>query len=154
MLNVYFRFYYTPELDYVDKPDDDFFALFTKDWLNDSFAKTVIKDIDKTEITSELLLYHPKWKYYPPQDLATGTKALLILHNTAYKVNGDRMGPNCVPYLEQIAAEKDITISLTYQMPLTTFPIRCVNDGSIINSYLEYIDKWFIYYYESLKQYT
>lgn len=44
-------------------------------------------------------------------------RGLILLYKTDCKINGDRLGDNCWEYVMQIAAQKDIDISIRHIPP-------------------------------------
>ena len=109
-----------------------FDEVYEPEWFSDDFVKRVIKMIDKSEVMGEgnsINIYNDVLGNFPPQNLSSGCKGLILLYKDEVKINGDRLGDNCIMFLVEISTKKDITISLSHTPP---FPKKF--DAYIINT--------------------
>lgn len=99
--------------DKIWKPNVYFDAHYTKDWLNNQFAKDVILGIDKSVHIKDGYIDSPVLGVISPRELSTGCKGVLLLQNTdGLILNGERFGDNCFPWLNKLGKMKDIHITL------------------------------------------
>lgn len=115
---------------------------FENDWFEDDFVKKIISTVDNTEVLSGLCLHNETLGDIPPQYLSSGCKGLILLYKEDIKINGDRLGDNCLELLLEIAKVKDVEISLSH---LAKFPrdfeAYIINYG-IVRSYKEFFDAY------------
>lgn len=104
---IYFKYSYKPE------------------WFNNSFAKRVLKEIDKAELIADDVFRGRNGKAFPAVNLSTGTKTLLLIKfRPGHIYYGSALGNNCVPFLMEIAKEQektgmgDITLLLEHFMDI------------------------------------
>lgn len=94
-------------------------------------------------MVSGINLYNDVLLGISPESLSSGSKALIILFEEDYIVNGDRLGDNCIGLLLEIAKRKDITITTSHILPLPTsgqLPVKTVVHGyGEINSKKEFV---------------
>lgn len=59
------------------------------------------------------------------------------------KINGDRFGDNCIPILMELAAEKDVDITLRHipKFP-NDVPMYILNTSKTITSYKEFVEEY------------
>lgn len=82
------------------------------DYLKLYFGKTVVKEIDKSEVHGRNLVISPVLGSILPERLSGSTKTLLSLYsedNVIFRLSA--MGDNCLPFLADIARVKDIVLS-------------------------------------------
>ena len=116
---------------------------YEPEWFDDEFVRKIIKDIDNTTVLSGISLYNEVLTGISPVSLSSGSKALIILFEENYIVNGDMLGDNCIGLLLEIAKQKDITITTSHILPLPTpghLPVKTVVHGyGEINSKKEFV---------------
>ena len=108
-----------------------FDEVYESEWFSDEFVKRIIRQIDKSEVVgvgSSINIYNDVLGNFPPQNLSSGCKGLILLLKEDIAINGDRLGDNCMELLLEIAQNKDIFISLSHTPP---FPNEF--DAYIIN---------------------
>lgn len=107
--------------------------VYQDNWLEDDFAKTVIKGVDKSEVLDKHLIKSPVLGLIPPTMLSGGAKTLLLIKNCPDVVfNASTCGDNCAKYILKLAKEQDVTINLRHIMKLgNKFEVIIKNDGSI-----------------------
>lgn len=97
-----------------------FDEVYEPEWFSDDFIRTIIRTIDKSEVIGEgnsINIFNNILGNFPPQNLSSGCKGLILLYKDEIKINGDRLGDNCIELLLEIASKKDITISLSHTPP-------------------------------------
>lgn len=151
MLRIRFKVgLFDNEISDVDKVFD---ACVQKEWLNTDFAKKVIKDIDNTVHVKDMYLESPFYGAMPPQYLSTGCKNVLLMKFYPKQMifYGTKCGDNCVPYILEIAKEKDIDLHLMHMMYFPEkdqgFEAYVVETDKMIYSYSEFVMEYGEYYY-------
>lgn len=132
MLNIFFG--NMPEAIY--NTDVYFLNTYEDDWITDTFAKTVIKKIDKSEVLDSNAIKSPVLGIIPPERLSGGTKTLLLIKNKPDMIfNASTCGDNCAKYILQLAKERDITINLRHLMDFgkAKFTANILNDGETVS---------------------
>lgn len=125
-------------------PDRSFTSLYEPSWLDSDFARSMVEGVDKSKVNSPYSIISPVFGNMSPFMLSGSVKALLILLNTDYVVDGDTMGDNCAPWLLEIGKIKDCEITLSYFMPIKptkTNKVLILNDNSIVSTERDFIDK-------------
>lgn len=107
---------------------------YDEEWLEDSFAKTVIKGVDKSKVIDKHLIQSPVLGMIPPLMLSGGTKTLLLIKNCPDQIfNASTCGDNCAKYILQIAKKRDVTINLRHVMNFPgPFEIYVDNDDVLV----------------------
>lgn len=132
MLNIFFG----NMPDAIYNTDVYFLNTYEDDWITDTFAKTVIKKIDKSEVLDSNAIKSPVLGIIPPERLSGGTKTLLLIKNKPDMVfNASTCGDNCAKYILQLAKERDITINLRHLMDFgkAKFTANILNDGETVS---------------------
>lgn len=129
----------------VSYVSDHFDDVYENSWFESDFAKRVVQDIDEvTYFGSGDVFLSEYYGAISARDLSSGTKALLLLANCpGIIVSGDRMGDNCVPFLMELAATMDITITLCHLMKFEEpFELYCVPQNRVITSRMDFLLAW------------
>lgn len=131
------------ELYYVD---DFFNACFKSEWFSSQLAKDIMRDIDGIiEVDGDRLVLIDdntgREKPIAPQQLCSGTKALLIMLNTDEEyVCLSRCGDNCIKYFFEILKLKDLKITINNSFPpVDDFSFYCENDKTWYHSYEDFL---------------
>lgn len=97
---------------------DDFFDSSVKpEWFNDSIAKEMVRDVDKSEVLSPYCIQSPVLGQIAPYFLSGGVKALLIMLNQDdVIVFATNCGDNCAKWIIEISKRKELTIILAHWM--------------------------------------
>ena len=108
-------------------------------WLNDGFAKEMIKSVDKAEVLSGQAVNSKALGIIPATKISGGLKTLLLIYNQPEKVfNASTCGDNCAKWILKIArrSDKDITINLRHIMDFGDgkFEIRILNNDTIVHN--------------------
>lgn len=107
---------------------------YEEEWLEDNFAKAVIKGVDKSKVLDKHLIQSPVLGMIPPLMLSGGTKTLLLIKNCPDQIfNASTCGDNCAKYILQIAKKRDVTINLRHVMNFPgPFEIYVDNDDVLV----------------------
>jgi hypothetical protein len=150
MLNIFINTDKTVEdgdvrkLGYVSNVTGYFDANYEIDWFDDAFIRRIIKEVDNSEVIGEnktQTMYNEIIGHFPPMMLSSGCKCLILLYKEDIKINGDRLGDNCLNLMLEISRMKDITIALGHIPPFEQdFDAYIVNTDSYIHSFKEYVD--------------
>lgn len=102
------------------------------DWLNTEFAKRVIKEIDNSVHVKDGYIESPFWGAMSPDKLSTGCKNVLLMkfYPDPVVFYGTKCGNNCLPFVLEIAREKDLDIHFQHLMK---FPEDAYFDAYIVN---------------------
>lgn len=117
-----------------------------KEWFNREDVKQIIKGIDNTIAVKDEYLESPVYGGMSPDRLSTGCKAtilLAVLDNP--HIYGTRCGNNCVPYILDIARNKDIAMTLHHCMefPVSGFEAYIVEKDVIVNTRKDFINEFY-----------
>ena len=108
-------------------------------WLDDDFAKSMIKSVDNGTVLSSHAVETKALGIIPATRLSGGLKTLLLIYNEPNKVfNASTCGDNCAKWILKIAknSKKDITINLRHIMDFGEgkFEIKVLNDGAVVHN--------------------
>ena len=112
-------------------------------WLEDDFAKRVIKGIDKGEILSPSAIKTRALGIIPITKIAGGTKTLLLVKNRPDMVfNASTCGNNCARFLLEIGKSQDVTINLHHIMDFgkRPFTIHIINTDTDVHTMAEFVE--------------
>lgn len=106
-------------------------------WLNDKFAREMIKSVDKAEVLSGQAVNSKALGIIPATKISGGLKTLLLIYNQPEKIfNASTCGDNCAKWILKIAkkSDKDITINLRHIMDFGEgkFEIRILNNDTVV----------------------
>lgn len=113
-------------------------------WLDDDFAKAMIKSVDNGTVLSSHAVDTKALGIIPATRLSGGLKTLLLIYNEPNKVfNASTCGDNCAKWILKIAknSKKDITINLRHIMNFGEgkFEIKVLNDGAVVHNMSELV---------------
>ena len=110
--------------------------VFEDHWLEDDFAREVIKGVDKSEVIDTHLIKSPVLGMIPPTMLSGGVKTLLLIKNFPNMVfNASTCGDNCAKYILKLARERDVTINLHHIMRFSKkFEALILNDNTTVSN--------------------
>lgn len=102
-------------MEYVAHIDAWFDGYYKKEWMENSWAKRVVQEIDKSKLISPEAVDSPWLGVIPITSISGGAKQL-IMANAASNIvfNGDNFGDNCFPLLLELSKNIDIQMSLYY----------------------------------------
>lgn len=101
-------------------------------WFEEDFVKRFLKDIDQCEVLFEEALKDRMGRGISTEMMSTGCKTLCDIYfdEKGRCFYGSAMGDNCVPYLIEIAREKDVYIFLEHYMDI---PKEYFEEGIILD---------------------
>ena len=113
-------------------------------WLEDEFARKMIKSVDKATVLSGQAVDSKVLGVIPATKISGGLKTLLLIYNEPEKIfNASTCGDNCAKWILKIAdkADKDITINLRHIMDFGDgkFEIRILNNNVIVHDMRELV---------------
>lgn len=129
---------------YIFDPSIFFNNTYEDDWITDPLSIEMIKDIDQSDVISPRLIDSPFLGPIPPERIARGTKALILMkHDDKHIFNASVCGDNCAKWILRIGQEKeDLLIRLGYLMDFgeQPFEIEIDNLGLIVHNRLELVE--------------
>ena len=140
MLNIYYgetdKAIYNTSLNF----DNTYFD----GWLDDEFARKMIKAVDKAVVLSGQAVESKVLGVIPVTKISGGLKTLLLIYNNPDKIyNASTCGDNCAKWILKIAdrLDRDITINLRHIMDFGqgNFEIRILNDDSVVHNMSELV---------------
>lgn len=111
------------------------------------FEKRMIREVGKCEVIGPNLVISEILGAIPPSDMGGGLLAVLAMKYADYKEDGrvdlSQVGENMIPYIREVASEKDIhvTTSIYYPYASKGSPILVENTGKVCYSNLEFYDE-------------
>ena len=118
---------------------------YSNDWTTTDFAKSIIREIDCSEVIGPDQIRNDLFGVFNSTELSAGVKTLLLMYNQPKKVfNISNCGDNCVPYILDIAKEKennDVMEEIFRLISEQAYFLTCVNfskkpviqkDGSLL----------------------
>ncbi len=109
-------------------------------WITTELSRSMIKDIDKSEVISSGLIESPVLGSIGPDRLSGGVKTLiLVAYDKEHIFNASTCGDNCAKWLLKIAENRKVVVNLHHIMDFGKgdFKIRVLNTGKIVNNMLE-----------------
>lgn len=129
----------------VYKPSTYFDNQYDPEWITTDFTKSMIKDVDKSEVLEPRIIDSPVLGPITPRELSGGVKTLILLEydDTGRIFNGSACGNNCAKWILKIAEDKDITIALHNIMDFGDGPyeIKILNSDTVVHNRREYVDQ-------------
>ena len=137
MLNIWFGNVLKDNPNYIYNTSDYFNFNYEEDWITSDFGRSIIKDIDKSEVLGGKVIDSPVLGAIPPEKIAGGTKAVLLMKfdDTGMIFNASTCGDNCSKWIQKIAEEKDLTIRLGHYMKfIDPFKAKVLNTGEVVTN--------------------
>lgn len=128
---------------YLWQIDSYFDGYFEDLWMENEWARKVIKVIDKSNLVAPKILDSPILGMIPYQWISGGAK-LLIMMNMIQDIvyDGDNLGDNCWPLLLELGKTKDIMISLFYFPEFEWIEggkVQILESGEVIDNYYDFV---------------
>lgn len=145
MLSITFGDMFDTE-NYIYNTDVYFDNTYQDRWITSDFGKTVIKDIDKSEVISARAIESPYLGAITPKELSGGVKTLLLMAFDNSKIfNASTCGNNCAKWILNIGENKKLVINLRHIMDFgkDEFKIRITNTGCIVHNMCELVSESF-----------
>ncbi len=120
----------------IQFPNYYFNEMKKQEWFKDEFVKEIIRTIDKAEVELGYSVHSIEYDAgYSVNDLAGGTKTLILIHKLRDLLFLAVMGDNCTDFLERIVADyekegKDLLIVENY---LHRFQFRYIDSIYYVN---------------------
>ena len=113
-------------------------------WLEDDFAKRMIKSVDKSVVISPGAVNSKALGIIPVTQISGGVKTLLLTYfDREHIFNASTCGDNCAKWFLRIAKKRDedVTINLHHIMDFGDgeFEIRIVNNDKIVHNMAELV---------------
>ena len=116
---------------------------YEDEWIIDPMVRSMIRDIDHSEVIDTGVIDSPVLGKIPPVNLSGGVKTLILVRFEPGKIfNASTCGDNCAKWLLKIAEREDRTINLRHIMNFGDgpFEIEILNNGTIVHNSREYTD--------------
>lgn len=115
--------------------------VYEDEWIEDSFVKEMIQDVDSSTVISAHIIESPILGPITPKELSGGVKVLiLMLKDDSFVYNLTNCGNNCAKWVLKIAEQKDLTVYLQYMIRFEgEFEIQIMNTGKIVHNRKEYV---------------
>lgn len=119
--------------------------VYQPEWFDDEIVKSIIKDIDQSDVQSAYCIKSPILGQITAEQISGGAKALICLYKCDdISIDLIVCGSNCEPWIVKIAKLRDIEVSMSgYDLTFENEQISgiCLNDGTSIYSYKDWIEK-------------
>ena len=121
---------------------------YEDEWILTDLTKSMIRDIDKSEVIGVHLIESPVLGPISLREISGGVKTLILMaYDTSGKVfNASACGDNCAKWIIEIAKRKDLTIVLHHVMDFSEagdFEAYIDNTKKTVHGYEEYLDEAF-----------
>mgnify|MGYP004611791115 FL=1 len=135
------KIWYYANIDYMKDAPSYFDNVYEDEWIEDTFVKEMIQDVDHCEVISPHIIDSPILGAITPRELSGGVKVLiLMLKDDSFIYNMSNCGDNCAKWVLKIAEKKDLTVYLQHIMHFEgSFKIRIMNTGKIVCNPKEYV---------------
>lgn len=136
------KIWYYANIEYMKDAPSYFDNVYEDEWIEDSFVKEMIQDVDQSTVLDSGVIDSPVLGKIPPTGLSGGVKTLILVKFDKDKIfNASTCGDNCAKWLLKIAESEDRTINLRHLMNFgkDPFVIRILNTGEIVHSMEELV---------------
>lgn len=136
------KIWYYAGIDYMIDAQSYFDNVYEDEWLEDSFVKEMIQDVDHSTVISAHIIDSPILGAITPKELSGGVKVLiLMLKDDSFVYNASNCGDNCAKWILKIAEQKDLIVYLRHIMHFKgEFEIEIMNTGKIVHNSREYVE--------------
>ncbi len=135
--------YYGERKDVINRSDIFFNSTYQDEWFTDDFVKSIIRDVDKSEVIGPHLIESPVLGPIGPRNLSAGTKTLLLMYKDREHIfNATNCGDNCAKWILEISRNQDLTICLQHNMDFGEgeFDAVFLNNGIRVHNMAELLD--------------
>jgi len=118
---------------FVNYNDGLFDDEYTEEWFEDPFIRRVMNDIDHIDLSKSSAVSFKNsitGDIHSHKELSTGCKTLILIYKYPNVIFQARFGDNCTDLLEEIAANKDITIKSDY---IHSFNFKHIKEINYLN---------------------
>lgn len=136
------KIWYYANIEYMKDAPSYFDNVYEDEWIEDSFVKEMIQDVDQCTVISSHVIDSPILGAITPRELSGGVKVLiLMLKDDSFIYNMSNCGDNCAKWILKIAEKKDLTVYLQHIMRFEgEFKIQIMNTGKIVCNSAEYVE--------------
>ncbi|MCD7751991.1 MAG: DUF4869 domain-containing protein [Lachnospiraceae bacterium] len=138
--------YYGEKEDVINRSDVYFNSTYQDEWLEDDLVKSMIKDVDRSEVIGPHLIESPVLGPIGPRNLSGGTKTLILMYKDREHIfNATNCGDNCAKWILEISRRQDLTICLQHNMNFGTgeFEAEFINNHRKVHNMVELLDTVF-----------
>ena len=90
---------------------------FRSEWIQDEFVKSMIRDVDNSEVLGNGAIDSPVLGVISPERLSGGVKTLILIDKVDDKIfNASNCGDNCAKWLLEMGKKRDLSINLRHLM--------------------------------------
>ena len=101
------KIWYYANIDYMKDASSYFDNVYEDEWIEDTFVKEMIQDVDHCEVISPLIIDSPVLGAITPRELSGGVKVLiLMLKDDSFIYNMSNCGDNCAKWVLKIAEHR------------------------------------------------
>ena len=136
------KIWYYANIEYMKDAPSYFDNVYEDEWIEDSFVKEMIQDVDHCTVINSHVIDSPILGAITPRELSGGVKVLiLMLKDDSFIYNMSNCGDNCAKWILKIAEKKDLTVYLQHIMRFEgEFKIQIMNTGKIVCNSAEYVE--------------
>lgn len=115
------------------------------EWFEDTNVIRFIKEIDNADVIKGEILMSKAGNYFMSDKLSSGCKAVILMYKTNLHLYGSRCGDNCVPFILEIAEQKDVVITLHHCMEFPKDGWRAImlDSGKEVTSLHDFVDEYY-----------
>lgn len=107
------KIWYYANIEYMKDAPSYFDNVYEDEWIEDSFVKEMIQDVDHCTVISSHVIDSPILGAITPRELSGSVKVLiLMLKDDSFIYNMSNCGDNCAKWILKIAEKKDLIGSL------------------------------------------
>lgn len=116
--------------------DSHYTEAYCCDYMHDEFVKSMILDVDSSEVISDYVILSPVLGGIPPVWLSGGVKTLICMYLRPDKIfNITYCGDNCAKWILEMAKDRDITVVLRHIMRFPEYNnIFCLDTNEYVTS--------------------
>lgn len=135
------KIWYYGGVSYMKDAPSYFDNVYEDEWIEDSFVREMIQDVDSSTVLSAHIIESPILGPITPKELSGGVKVLiLMLKDDSFVYNLSNCGDNCAKWVLKIAEQKDLTVYLQHMIRFEgEFEIQIMNTGKTVRNRREYV---------------
>ena len=126
----------------VYSPPTYFLNQYEDEWITTELSQKMILDVDQSKVVSTRIIDSPALGAITPRELSGGVKTLILMayDNSDFIFNASSCGDNCAKWIQEIAKDKDLTITLHHVMHFEgDFKALILNENKMVNSVEDYV---------------
>ena len=136
------KIWYYANIEYMKDAPSYFDNVYEDEWIEDSFVKEMIQDVDHCTVISSHVIDSPILGAITPRELSGGVKVLiLMLKDDSFIYNMSNCGDNCAKWILQLGKQGKLVINLRHLMDFGSgeFKIKVLNTGRIVRNMKELV---------------